>query len=141
MEELTQLQKSVPFLEKNEELEILDIIKNNGFEIVDGGETGMVMQKTADSFGNPFFLGELLVVRAEVKLGNATGYGMTLCGNEGSALIMACADAAFSSGDSVFIKLLMEKMGPAMKRQKDRLKAEMDMTSATKVNFGLMVEG
>jgi phosphonate C-P lyase system protein PhnG len=140
MEKLKDLQKTLPFLTQEETKKIMDFINLKGF-FIHREEVGMVMSEVNDSFGNPFYLGEILVCEAEVEYQKNRGYGMVMGSNKDHALIMAAADSALQLDDISFFLELEEYLKYAKKRMQKSLNMEKKFVSGTKVNFGLMVEG
>jgi phosphonate C-P lyase system protein PhnG len=140
IEKLKCIQRIIPFLTDEEALAVIDFIKQKDF-FIHREEAGMVMSGANDSFGNPFFLGELLVSEAEVEYKNKRGYGMVMGSNKSHALIMAASDSALQAGDDPFFTELDKYLEPVDKRMNESLNTEKKFVSGTKVNFGLMVEG
>jgi alpha-D-ribose 1-methylphosphonate 5-triphosphate synthase subunit PhnG len=140
MEELKKLQKIIHYINDEEINKIINYIKQKDSHF-HKEEIGMIMSQVNDSFGNPFFLGEILVSEAEVEFKNTRGYGMVMGSNKNLALILATVDSALQIEDKLFIEELNRFLEPARIRAMESINTEKTFVSGTKVNFGLMVEG
>ena len=140
MERLEILQKTLQFINAEEIVKINDFINQKNF-FIHRETLGMMMCKVNNSFGNPFFLGEVLVCEAEVDYKESRGYGMVMGDHKELALILAAADSAIQLDDNAFFAELDKLLEPAYLRMQESLNTEKKFVSSTKVNFGLMVEG
>jgi len=140
MEKLVRIQRIIPFICEDETEKIRNYLVKDDCSIL-REEIGMIMSGSNDSFGNPFFLGEILVCESEVDYKNNRGYGMVIGNMKTHAVLMAAADAALkSAADSFFIEI--EKLlEPSVQKMNESLGNEKKIVNGTKVNFGLMVEG
>ena len=140
MEKIVGIQRVVPFISNDETERVKEYISQKEISIL-REEVGMIMSSVGDSFGNPFFLGEILVCEAEVDYKRQRGYGMVIGNNKALAVMMAAVDSALKSSDDSFIQEIEKILLPSMERMKKSFDTEKRFVNGTKVNFGLMVEG
>jgi len=140
MEKIVGIQRIVPFISDEETEKIKVYISQKNISIL-REETGMIMSSAGDSFGNPFFLGEILVCEAEVDYKNQRGFGMIIGKNKTLAVLMAAIDSASKSSDDSFIQEIERMLKPSIQRMHESSGNEKKFVNGTKVNFGLMVEG
>ncbi len=116
------------------------IVKKLPVKIIHEKETGMIMIRTIDSFGNPFYIGEVLVTSSEVEYKSFRGYGM-LAGSDGNkSLVLAAIDALFQAGDENILNEIQPLMEEKKLEMERKTKQEKIFIESTKVQFGLMAE-
>jgi alpha-D-ribose 1-methylphosphonate 5-triphosphate synthase subunit PhnG len=116
----------------NEAAESLSIVD------VDAPSGGLVMMRMRDTARNDaFFLGEVMVTEAKVRIGGTVGIGM-VCGNNTSmARNLAIIDAAYNSGSEIVWKWT-ERLEAEEKQITERKRLEAAQILKTRVDFSTM---
>ena len=104
-------------------------------EIIRFPESGFIMMSVTDSFDTDFYLGEVLVTRAEVKMDGQRGYAMITGDDHEKVIMIAVIDAALKTGDRDRIKKRIEKEDRILVNKRGEEKA---LIASTKVNFEVM---
>lgn len=107
-------------------------------EIVKAPETCLVMMQTVDSVGGtPFYLGEVLMCEAAVRVGGAIGYGFALEDEPGRAWCLAVIDAALAAGmpEEREIRAAIDDEG---RHLLDERQLAQDLVAGTMVRFATM---
>jgi phosphonate C-P lyase system protein PhnG len=140
MGEIIDIQKAVHFLSHDEIRNIGRYIEERKVVVIKE-ETGMIMMNANDSFGNPFYVGEILVTETEIVYGNSKGYGLVTDDNKEKSLMIAFADALSGMSDNAAYIEYRSFFENAITKMKISEQTERSLADATRVNFGLMTEG
>lgn len=106
--------------------------------VIRAPHTGLIMAKVRDCFDTEFFLGEVLVTRAEVEYEGQLGQA-TLMGDLPSATLLAAVlEALCLKGDAHYFESAHSICRPAMQRFAARQKQQVRLVAATRVNFQSM---
>lgn len=115
---------------------ILPTLESYGLEVIES-RTGILMLPMYDQAqGARFFVGELLVAEAKVKLRGTIGYSMCLGRDREHALATAILDAAVRAG--LFrdeIVRFAEGLGRTLKREEEKLLRTVEATRVEMENF------
>ena len=120
---------------------LTDKIKTFPLSIIREKDSGMIMMETIDCFGNPFYLGEVLVTAVEVEYDSVRGYGMLAGSDADKHFILAALDAAGQAHEQELFVTITTTLNAAKVEYENQLKRENILAESTKVQFGLMVEG
>jgi phosphonate C-P lyase system protein PhnG len=106
--------------------------------VIRAPHTGLIMAKVRDCFDTEFFLGEVLVTRAEVEYEGRRGQA-TLMGDLPSATLLAAVlEALCLNGDAHYFESAHSICRPAMQRLAARRKQQSRLVAATRINFKSM---
>ena len=115
-------------------------LADTGFEVVRAPEPGLMMMQVQDGFGTRFYLGEVLVTRAEVRRPSRNGYGCCMVENGEAALALACLDALDDTADAAVldrIAPLVADLEAVVARRRERRTM---LAATTRVDFRSMAE-
>ncbi len=129
------------FIDSTEAERLALIVKKFPVKIIHEKNTGMIMMQTIDSFGNPFYTGEVLATSSEVEYKSVRGYGM-LAGSDGNkSLVLAVIDASLQAKDEYVLGEIQPMMEEKKQEMERKTRHEKIFIESTKVQFGLMAEG
>jgi phosphonate C-P lyase system protein PhnG len=106
--------------------------------VIRAPHTGVVMAKVRDCFDTEFFLGEVLVTRAEVEYEARRGQATLMGELPSAALIAAVLEALYLKGDAHYFESAHSICRPAMQRFAARREQQSRLVAATRVNFKSM---
>lgn len=114
-----------------------DLVPQLGSIEVLQNRTGLVMLPATDSVqGTAFYLGEVLLAEAHVRLGSAEGYGACLGRDLEHALAVAILDAAISAGRQADrIAAFVKEQGHALAAADEQLLRAVEATRVEMETF------
>ena len=102
--------------------------------------TGLIMVRVRDCFDTEFFLGEILVTRAEVGFGDQRAQATLLGDCPQTTLIAAALAVLEAAGRSDWIKKAATVYRSARRRIAQVRRSQQRLASATRVQFESMAE-
>ncbi|MCG6894552.1 MAG: phosphonate C-P lyase system protein PhnG [Desulfobacteraceae bacterium] len=110
-------------------------------ELVQPPEAGLMMMTIRDCFEIPFYLGEVLVTRAEVRIEDAVGYGCCMGDRPRAALALAILEVLQEiSGELPSSSPVMTRLTALAETVSDRREKASRLTALTRVEFQSMAE-
>lgn len=125
--------------------ELMQLLSSEEINITKSPETGLLMMAAKDSFDTDFYLGEILVTKAEVEYKGLKGYAMVMGDESGRALLAASVDAILQADTRDAMGDLKQKVMDFITVQA-RKTAEADemerrLIAKTRVSFETMAKG
>ena len=106
--------------------------------VIRAPHTGLIMAKVRDCFDTEFFLGEVLVTRAEVEYEGQRGQATLMGDLPSAALLAAVLEALCLKGDAHYFESAHSICRQAMQRFVARRKQQSRLVAATRVDFKSM---
>jgi phosphonate C-P lyase system protein PhnG len=120
--------------------DLIAVLPMDSIQVITPPVTGLIMATVRDCFDTDFYLGEVLVTRAEVSLGDLRAQA-TLMGNlPKHTLVAAALEALERGGEADVIKRAAKACQSAAKRIEQDRRIEANLTAATCVQFESMAE-
>jgi len=118
--------------------EILALLADQEFELLQPPRTTLVMMPLIDSFLTDFNLGEVLVTEATVKVAGIEGYAM-VTGDNPRRVLARAAVTAILAGNNLPLQGQLEALLAVQEQiSRQALEQERALTATTRVNFDLM---
>jgi phosphonate C-P lyase system protein PhnG len=109
-------------------------------KVIQPPQAGLIMAKARDCFDTDFYLGEVLVTRAEVEYEGRSGRA-TLMGDHPTASLIAAVLDALAVDDGVkYLEAAHAVCSTAAQRVAERRERESCWAASTRVNFQSMAE-
>jgi phosphonate C-P lyase system protein PhnG len=122
-----------------EEIKVLSAaLPMDRVRVIRAPHTGLIMSKVRDCFDTEFFLGEVLVTRAEVEFEGQRGQATLMGDFPSAALLAAVLEALCLKGEAHYFESAHSICGPAMQRFAARQNQQSRLVAATRVNFKSM---
>jgi phosphonate C-P lyase system protein PhnG len=102
--------------------------------------TGLIMAKVRDCFDTDFYLGEVLVTRAEVRYADCRAQATVMGRDPKKAIVAAVLEAIAMSGQTDLLENALRACQPAMDRFRSEGVTVSRFTAATRVHFESMAE-
>jgi len=122
-------------------IELTGLLTEEDVNITKPPEKGLLMMAVKDSFNTDFYLGEILVTKAEVEYSGKTGYAMVMGDEPDRALAVASMDAILQACDGNLKQEIMDFFTMQAKKIEETSEMEKRLTAKTKVSFETMVKG
>ncbi|MGD8836503.1 MAG: phosphonate C-P lyase system protein PhnG [Desulfobacteraceae bacterium] len=135
---LDHIREILPEMNAEEVKALSAALPINRVRVIHAPHTGLIMAKVRDCFDTEFFLGEVLVTRAEVEYEGQRGQATLMGDLPSAALLAAVLEALCLNGDAHYFESAHSICRPAMQRSAARRKQQSRLVAATRVNFKSM---
>ena len=109
-------------------------------KVVQPPQAGLIMAKARDCFDTDFFLGEVLVTRAEVEYEGRLGRATLMGDHPAATLIAAVLETLENDDGAKYLEAAHAICSPAAQRVDEHRKQEACWVASTRVNFQSMAE-
>jgi phosphonate C-P lyase system protein PhnG len=109
-------------------------------QVITPPATGLIMARVRDCFGTDFFLGEILVTRAEVAYGDHQAQATLMGSQSKHALVAAILDVLDMGGQTALLEKAAMACRAAQERIEQAQRTEARLVAATRVQFESMAE-
>jgi phosphonate C-P lyase system protein PhnG len=120
--------------------DLIAVLPMDSVQVITGPSTGLIMAKVRDCFDTDFYLGEVLVTRAEVSFGDLRAQATLMGDLPKHTLIAAALEALERGGEADVIERAVKACQPAARRIEQVRRIEAKLTAATCVQFESMAE-
>jgi phosphonate C-P lyase system protein PhnG len=135
------LQEILPDTDEKMLSGLMDALMELQVEVVRPPEAGLMMMTVRDSFDVPFHLGEVLVTRSEVRIGQATGYGCCTGDRPNSSLALASLEALQKiAGGESSIRPVIDRLSALAEQIARHRETAARLRTLTRVEFQSMAE-
>jgi phosphonate C-P lyase system protein PhnG len=135
---LEQIREALPEMKPEEIKGLSAALPMDRVRVIREPHTGLIMAKARDCFDTEFYLGEVLVTRAEVEYEGQRGQATLMGELPAAALLAAVMEALRLKGDTRFFESANTLCRAAMQRFAARRKQQSRLVAATRVNFQSM---
>jgi len=134
-----EFRRLLPYLSLSAVRDLLRKLDVPDLRTVGTPSTGLVMMTALDAFGEPFYLGEILVSTAEVECGRVRGHATVIGDSTDKALIAARVDALRRiPAYSHLLADFYQALHPYLENARARIEEENRVYASTRVHFESM---
>ncbi len=131
----------LPHLSSGQVQSLLDSLSKLPAEIVSNPQTGLIMLTAKDGGGEQFYLGEVLVTTAEVKVNKSQGHATVMGDDRHKAILAATLSAACrDNATKDTLSLFKQTLGEYATEVAHMHQQERAITASTRVKFESMAE-
>lgn len=134
------LRTILPEMTSAERLTVAEVLPLEQVQVTNPPSSGLIMARARDSFKTDFFLGEVLVTRAEVAYGGHQSRATLMGDCPEAALIAAVLQVLSDGGANDIVAAAGRAAAPAVARISARQRRESALAAATRVHFETMAE-
>lgn len=139
-DKINAIREILPEMNSEEIAALASILPMERAKVIQPPQTGLIMAKARDCFDTDFFLGEVLVTRAEVEYEGRLGRA-TLMGDHPTATLIAAMLETLNVENGVpYLEAAHTICSPAAQRMDERQEMETRWVASTRVHFQSMAE-
>jgi phosphonate C-P lyase system protein PhnG len=140
IDQINRIRELLPEMNSSEIEALSSALPMDKAEVVQAPQTGLIMAKVRDCFDTDFYLGEVLVTRAEVEYRGRPGRATIVGDHPSACLIAAVLESLDMVNDIQYLEAAHSICAPAAQRLASQQEQESQLVAATRVDFYSMAE-